>query len=388
MTRTIAALFSLLAVSAGAVAQERAWWPGARYDPAVPTPKSFLGYEAGDDYTEHPAMLAYMRRLAEASPRVRVISVGRSYEGRELILLAVSSPANIARLEEIRLAHQRLRDPRATTEAQAGAIAKATPAIAWMNFANDGNETAAFEAAIQLAYHLAAGTDPAVTRVLDQVVTIIYPAHNPESHSRHVAWMKAVAMGDPDPAAREHRGDWLMDTNDNHYHIDMNRDAVFQSQVESQVIVREFHRWSPVLFVDHHGNPDRFFFPPWAKPVNIHLDAESRTWVQAYGRDIAAAFDRQGWTYYTGQTFDLHYPGYYDSYPALNGATGMTFETDGGGNKGLAYRLPDGRVTTLADGTLHHFTGAFSTLQTTAERREARLLDFYRFRATALADAA
>ena len=252
-----------------------------------------------------------------------------------------------------------------------------------MNFANDGNESAAFECAIQLAYHLAAGTDPTVQRILDEVVTIIYPAHNPESHSRHVTWMKAVATGDPDPAAREHRGDWLMDTNDNHYQIDLNRDAVFQSQVESQVVVREFHRWSPVLFVDHHGNPDRFFFPPWARPVNVNVDALSRKWVQTYGRNIAKAFDRAGWTYYTGQTFDLHYPGYYDSYPTLNGATGMTFETDGGGNKGLAYRLPDGRVTTLADGTLHHFTGSVSTLLTTAEHREARLVDFYQFRASA-----
>jgi hypothetical protein len=374
--------------AATAAAQERVWWPGSQYDPAVPTPASLLGHAVGDGYTEHHEMLAYVRRLAEVSPRVRVFSVGRSYEGREIVLLAVSDPANIARLEEIRAAHLQLRDPRTTADAEARAIAGRTPAIAWMNFANDGNETAAFEAGIQLAYHLAAGTDDQVRRILKEAVTVIYPAHNPESHSRHVAWMKAVAMGDPDPAAREHRGDWLMDTNDNHYHIDLNRDAVFQSQVESQVIVREFHRWSPVLFVDHHGNPDRFFFPPWAKPVNVHLDAASRKWVQAYGKDIAAAFDRGGWTYYTSQTFDLHYPGYYDSYPTLNGATGMTFETDGGGNKGLAYRLADGRITTLADATLHHFTGAVATLSTTAANREARLLDFYRFRASALADVA
>jgi len=387
MKRTLLVSIVLL-VAAGAAAQERPWWPGSQYDSAVPTPVSQLGHAVGDGYTEHHEMLAYLRRLAEVSPRVRVFSVGRSYEGRELVLLAISDPANIARLEEVRAAHQLLRDPRSTPEAEARAIAGRTPAIAWMNFANDGNETAAFEAAIQLAYHLAAGTDESVRRILKEVVTIVYPAHNPESHSRHVAWMKAVAMGDPDPAAREHRGDWLMDTNDNHYHIDLNRDAVFQSQVESQVVVREFHRWSPVLFVDHHGNPDRFFFPPWAKPVNVHLDAASRKWVQVYGKDIAAAFDRGGWTFYTGQTFDLHYPGYYDSYPTLNGATGMTFETDGGGNKGLAYRLPDGRVTTLADATLHHFTGAVATLLTTAANREARLLDFYRFRASALADAA
>ncbi len=213
-----------------------------------------------------------------------------------------------------------------------------------MNFANDGNESAAFETGIQLAYHLAAGTDQATRRVLKDVVTIIYPAHNPESHSRHVTWMKASAMGNPDPDAQEHRGDWRMDTNNNHYQIDLNRDAVFLSQVESQVIVRELHRWNPVVFIDHHGNPDRFFFPPWALPVNAQIDPASRKWVETYGENIAAAFDRGGWTYFTRRVYDLHYPGYYDSYPTLNGATGMTFETDGGGSKGLAYRLPDNRI--------------------------------------------
>jgi hypothetical protein len=90
------------------------------------------------------------------------------------------------------------------------------------------------------------------------------------------------------------------------------------------------------VFVDHHGNPDRFFFPPWALPVNAQVDARSRQWIEIYGKNIAQAFDRHGWTYFTRQVYDLHYPGYYDSYPSLNGATGMTFETDGGGNKGLA----------------------------------------------------
>ena len=388
-------VYSLLFLTVSAAAsvplgarQSREWWPGAAYDESIPTPDSMLGYAVGEYWTEHPQMLDYMRRLEAASPRVKVFSVGRTNEKRELILVAVSAPEHIARLEEIRARVARLRDPRETSEAEAREIAASTPAIAWMNFANDGNESAAFETGIQLAYHLAAGTDAATRRILQDVVTVIYPSHNPESHARHVAWMKASATGNPDPDAQEHRGDWRMDTNNNHYQIDLNRDAVFLSQVESRTIVGELHRWNPVVFIDHHGNPDRFFFPPWALPVNAQIDATSRKWVETYGRNIARAFDRGGWTYFTRQVYDLHYPGYYDSYPALNGATGMTFETDGGGSKGLAYRLPDNRVTTLFDGVLHHFTGAVATLLTTAEHREARLMALYGFRASGMADVA
>ncbi len=382
------ALLGLAALALPVPAQSRDWWPGASYDPKVPAPKSVLGYEIGEYWTEHEAMTDYMRRLEAASSRVKVFSVGRSNERRELLLVAISDPANMNRLEEIRTTVARLRDPRRLAEAQAREIAKATPAIAWMSFANDGNESAAFETGIQLAYHLAAATDAATQKVLKEVVTVVYPAHNPESHSRHVAWMKASAMGNPDPAAQEHRGDWRMDNNNNHYQIDLNRDAAFLSQLESQTIVRELHRWNPVVFIDHHGNPDRFFFPPWALPVNAQIDPASRRWVELYGKNIAAAFDKNGWTYFTRRVYDLHYPGYYDSYPALNGATGMTFETDGGGSKGLAYRLPDGRVTALHDGVLHHFTGAFASLLTTADNREARLFDLYNFRAQAMADVA
>jgi Zinc carboxypeptidase len=315
MRRFLAAvgLFLLVLVSATPDArQSREWWPGAAYDPGIPAPKSVLGYEIGDYWTDHHQMLDYMRRLEAASKRVKVFSVGRTNEKRELILVAISDPGNIQRLEEIRTAVARLRDPRQLPEAQAREIARSTPAIAWMNFANDGNESAAFETGVQLAYHLAAGTDATTRRILKDVVTIIYPAHNPESHSRHVVWMKASATGSSDPDAQEHRGDWRMDTNNNHYQIDLNRDAAFLSQVESQTIVRELHRWNPVVFIDHHGNPDRFFFPPWALPVNAQVDPASRKWVETFGKNIAAAFDRSGWTYFTRQVYDLHYPGYYD----------------------------------------------------------------------------
>jgi hypothetical protein len=384
----LASLLCVVFCIADLPGQQLAWFPGSTYDPGIPTPKSVLGYEIGEYYTEHPQMTAYMRRLEAASRRVKVFHVGESAERRELVLVAVSDPENIQRLEQARTTVEELRDPRKTSEARAREIARTTPAFAWMNYANDGNESAALEAAIQLAYQLAAGQDADTLRILKEVVTLIYPLHNPDAHARHVTWMKASAMRNPDPAAQEHRGDWRMDTNNTHYQVDPNRDAAFLSQVESRVIVREIHRWNPVVFVDHHGNPDRFFFPPWAIPVNPQLDENARKWVDLYGKNIAAAFDKNSWIYFTRQVYDLHYPGYYDSYPTLNGATGMTFETDGGGNKGLAYELPDGRITTLRDGALHHFTGSMASLSTTAQNREARLMDLYGFRAGAMKDAA
>src|SRR5262249_40181913 len=80
------------------------------------------------------------------------------------------------------------------------------------------------------------------------------------------------------------------------------------------------------------------------------------------------------------EIFDLFYPGYYDSYPALNGATGMTFETDGGGNQGLRLERADKAISTLKGGIAKHSSAGYAVLKATAENKEQRLLDYYQFR--------
>jgi len=141
-------------------------------------------------------------------------------------------------------------------------------------------------------------------------------------------------------------------------------------------------RWKPQVFVDLHSTTPQYFFPPAAAPVNRNLPASSVSWLEEFGRGNAAAFDAHGWQYYVRDAFDLYYPGYWDSWPALNGAIGMTFETDGGPE--LALRKSDGTVTTFRDGIAHHFVASMATLRTLAMRRSAMLLDFHQFFATAM----
>nr|MBA3440993.1 hypothetical protein [Pyrinomonadaceae bacterium] len=259
--------------------------------------------------------------------------------------------------------------------------------VAWMNHANDGNESAAFESAIQTSYQLAAGTDEVTRLILERLVTIINPAHNPESHERFVAWYNSVQVtrdGTADRAAAEHHAPWGMNTNNNHYQIDLNRDAFFLTQPETIQLVRAFNDWNPVVFVDHHGQTKNMFFPPPADAVNQNVTASQLDWMNRYGNVIGEAFDRRGWSYYRRGRFDLFYAGFWDSWPTLNGSIGMTFETDGGGNKGLAYEREDKTILTLRDGVLHHHTGTMATLKLTAENKEQRLRDLYGYKKSAI----
>jgi len=360
------------------------------YRPAVPRPSEILGYEPGEYHTDFAHMEKVVEALAKNAPdRVKVIEYGRSVEQRTLRLIIISSPENMAKLEQIRSNIARLADPRKiTSPEQAAQLIRTTPPIVWLNYANDGNESAAFEAAMQVAYQLAASEEPKTKELLANSVVIINPAHNPESHERFVAWYNSFAIGSEDPNAYEHNAPWGMSTNNNHYQIDLNRDALASTQVETQALMRAFLQWNPQVFVDHHGQTSTFFFPPPAPPVHLNLPKTIHEMMEIFGRGNAEAFDRYGWQYYVRDVFDLFYPGYWDSWPSLNGAIGMTFETDGGGSKGLRFLRDDETVVTLRDGIAKHFTGSLATLETAVRNRERLLQYFYDFRRTALEEAA
>jgi hypothetical protein len=139
-----------------------------------------------------------------------------------------------------------------------------------------------------------------------------------------------------------------------------------------------YRQWEPQVYVDYHemGSDSSYFFPPAAEPILPQIDPRTVAWLDIFGRGNAAAMDAQGWVYYKGERFDLFYPGYGDSYPALRGAVGMTYEMAGHGFAGQALDLPDGRRLTLADRIARHYTTSMATVQTAVENRVRLLADF------------
>jgi hypothetical protein len=386
-------LLACLIVVLGAApihAAKYAWLKQGTYDPAIPAPESILGYEIGSYLTDHGQMLEYMRKLDESTDRVRMFEYGASYEGRKMYLLAISSPGNMAKLEQIRSAVARLRDPRITTPAEAARIARETPPIGWINFGTDGNETSAFECSMQLAYQLAAGTDPLTRKILDNVVVILNPCLSPDSHQWFTTWAKAVTTrkrGNPDPQAAEHANEWFISTDGNHYLIDVNRDAFALTQLETQAASKALYQWNPQLWVDNHGEPEEYFFAPFSAPINLNYPPELLKWATAIGRSNARFFDQYGWTYVKDERYDLYYPGYWDAYPSFSGAVGMTYETNGGGGKGFAYERSDGTIATLRESVHAHFIADLSSLEVLADNREGFLKYYYAFRKSGMDEA-
>ncbi|MFH1966113.1 MAG: hypothetical protein ABIJ42_11335, partial [Acidobacteriota bacterium] len=297
-------------------------------------------------------------------------------------LVIIASPSNLERLEEIRQSIQRLADPRITDSQEADQIIQSVPPIAWLNNANDGGETPAFEVGIQMAYQLTAGTDEFTQRVVDNLVVIINTAANPDSHQTFVAWMKAATIGPEgtaDPFAMEHHVPWHISSDGNHYLIDSNRDAFALTQVETQAVARVLHHWKPQVWVDNHGEPNEYYFAPFCAPMNQNYPDELRIWATELGKSCARYFDRMGWSYAKEDVYDLFYPGYWDSYPAFNGAVSATFETNGGGSKNLSWEKPDGTISTLQLAVHGHFMTNMATLELLVENRQGILKYFRHF---------
>ncbi len=271
---------------------------------------------------------------------------------------------------------------------QATALIETTPAIAWLSYNVHGNEASTAEAALQVAYQLAAGEDEQTQLILHNCVVIIDPLVNPDGHDRYVYFYRGQRGVEPnaDPNAVEHLEPWP-GGRFNHYLFDLNRDWAWQSQPESRARIAAYREWNPQLHVDYHemsSESTYFFFPP-AEPIQENIAALLKPWWERYGRANAAAFDRYKVRYYSGEDYDVFYPAYGDSWPSLNGAVGMTYEQAGGGFGGLVVELGEkrGRLT-LRERIWHHYLTSLASLATTAQYRRERLRDYYEFRRRAI----
>lgn len=350
---------------------------------SVPSPQDVLGYGIGQRFTDASEVVSYFQALAQASDRVVVEEYGRSLEGRHLIQAIIALPEYHQRLPEILALNRELTDPE-TTPVRAAEIAATNPTVVYFSYGIHGNESSSSEAALWTAWDLAREA-PEVAGVLEQVVVVLDPVVNPDGRDRYVHFFRQAMGRDPNPniASREHREPWP-GGRFNHYLFDLNRDWAWMSQHETQARLATWDRWNPQVHVDFHemSYASSYFFFPAARPINPAYPSHTLEWGQRFGEGNAQAFDEKGWLYYTGEDFDLFYPGYGDSWPSLLGAIGMTYEQAGGGVAGLAVERPDGSILTLADRASRHRTTGQATLRTAAQGREAFLTSFAEFHRT------
>ena len=364
--------------SIDARAQERfAFDPDLSYDPAIPSPASELGYELGDRFTFHAHMLDYFEALAEASPLVTLHDYGRTHEGRRLVYAVISSAANQGRIDEIRQNSLRLADP---SDTAAAGLMDSQPLIHWMSYNIHGNEPSSTEAAMQVAYRLAAAQDAETRRLLDELVVIIDPCINPDGRDRYAYWYTTMHSKhlNTNPEDAEHSEPWPGGRT-NHYWFDLNRDWVWLVHPESQGRIAAYQQWMPQVHIDYHeqGYNNNYFTHPGTTPRNLNLPDDYLTWESRFGQGDAQAFDERQISYFTREVFDFYYPGYGSSYPSVMGGIGMLREQGGGSRGARAVKSNDGYILTLRQRIFDHYLTSFAGMNTSLENRRA-LLQYFR----------
>ena len=337
------------------------------------SPADFLGYELGERFTPHHRVTDYVRHVADNAANVDRIEYGHTYEGRLLQYLIISSPDNMAKLEEIRTANLQ------RAGLLEGVPAEDTPAIVWLSYNVHGNESVGTEAALAVIHTLVSSTDNDVQTWLEKTVVIIDPCINPDGRDRYVHFYHQTRGHTPNVhgEAREHSEPWPGGRS-NHYYFDLNRDWAWGTQIETRQRLPHYNRWMPHIHVDFHEQSvnSPYFFAPAAVPYHAYITSWQRELQNLIGANHARYFDEEGWLFFTRQIFDLFYPGYGDTWPTFNGAIGMTYEQAGSGRAGLGIITAEGDTLTLSDRIEHHYTTSLSTIEVAANQRARITTEF------------
>lgn len=320
-------------------------------------PEKFLGYNFGDRFTRYQVVVDYFKQLEKNFPdNIQIKKYGETYEKRELLLAFISSKANMENLDKIQLLHK-------------NHDANEKMNIVWLSYNVHGNESAGTEAAMETAYLLLTK----YKTLLTNTVVVIDPCLNPDGRERYVNFYSQFGNNRPnlDVNTAEHNEPWPTGRS-NHYFFDLNRDWAWMTQIETQQRLIQFHDWLPHVHVDFHeqGINEPYYFPPAAEPYHQEITSWQRDFQKEIGKKHAAAFDKNGWLYFSKEIFDLLYPSYGDTYPMFNGSVGMTYEQAGSGRAGLAVITQVGDTLTLKERIAHHVTTGIGTLELVSEKNE------------------
>ncbi len=335
------------------------------------SPAEFLGYKIGTEFSRHADVINYFEHVAQNSSSMTFHSYGKTNERRPLTYAIVSSPDNIANIENIR------KDNLKNIGLENGNSSPQT-AIVWLSYNVHGNEASSTEAAMVTLYKLITEKQA----WLKNTVVIIDPCINPDGRDRYVNWYNQVKATpyDTKQLATEHNEPWP-GGRPNHYLFDLNRDWAWATQVESQHRLKVYNQWMPHIHVDFHeqGINEPYYFAPAAEPFHEVISNWQRDFQTQIGKNHARHFDSEGWLFFTRERFDLLYPSYGDTYPTFMGAIGMTYEQAGHGRAGLGIDTDEGFELTLIDRVAHHTTTGLSTVEISAQNAAKLNTEFKKF---------
>ncbi|HEY2807832.1 MAG TPA: M14 family zinc carboxypeptidase [Steroidobacteraceae bacterium] len=308
--------------------------PWVAYLPAsatVVSPRTFLHRIPGapGELVNSSTAYAYARALADSSPRVRLFTIGRSEEGRDIVLLAIADEQGIRDLERLKAATAALSDPRRTDAAAAEQLIATARPIYYMNAGLHSDESGSTESVLELAYRLAVSEQPMIRRIRENVVVLINPVANPDGRDKQVEWFYRYLKGKTDLATlpRQAPPYWSK-----YAFVDINRDAHQAVHETTKAVYRMFWDWHPQMVHDLHESIALLLTWNGTGPINDHVDPltyAERLELSFHEVQVMSSLGMPGvWTWNFGDDW-AHL--YLDAIGTNHNSDGRGYETFGNG---------------------------------------------------------
>jgi hypothetical protein len=259
----------------------------------LPKPEAFFGFRLGSDkmLADYHQIVEYFKALDAASERVIVQNLGKTTEGNDFIVVFISAPENLQRLSEWQSVQARLADPRKLGEPEREEAFKRGRSVVLINCGIHSTEVGATQMAPELAYHLASENSPEVATILENVITLLTPSHNPDGQLMVVDWYRKN-LDTPFEDAPLPRLYHKYTGHDN------NRDWFMFTQKETRLTVEKlYNAWHPHVTIDMHqmgSNGARLFVPPYIDPVEPNVEPIIVSLLNMLGAHVQATLTAQG----------------------------------------------------------------------------------------------
>ena len=263
-----------------------------------------------------------MFELEKASDRVKLEKTGKTYEGRDLVVLIITSEKNHNNIDNIIKQRSKVYENEKDL--------KNKKIVVYQGFSIHGNESSGSNASLLYAYYLASAKGDFINNILENSIIIIDPSMNPDGLQRFSGWVNSHRNMNltSDSNDREYNEVWPGGRT-NHYWFDLNRDWLPAQLPESQSRLKTFYKWMPNILTDHHemGTNATYFFQPGVPSRTHPLTPEmNQILTKKISKYFAEDLDNIGSLYFSGERFDDFYYGKGSTFPDINGSIGILFE--------------------------------------------------------------
>ncbi len=237
----------------------------------VPSPKDILGYNIGAPrkLTYYADVTRYYDALAAKSPRVKVIRIGKTEEGRDSVIVFIGSEDSVAHLDDNKKNLARLADPRGLSEEEAHALVAHTKPIYTLSGGLHSAELGPPEMLMELAYRLVTEDSPLIQKIRSEVIVAIMPVADPDGRDRSIDWYNRYMIDVTDQEVASSMGGvpyWGKYTKH-----DDNRDINYAG-LANQNFLRWYLEWHPPVMHDLHESVPFLYSFSGQAPQNPLVD--------------------------------------------------------------------------------------------------------------------